>query len=171
MQLEKRKQIKATFLHYKQYLLWLWIFFFSPFCPILTKLILSSIPLSSQGTSFTVWLNQVVKQGQHEEQEEISIVICIFFAVCHYASNSKPRNRRKQQTCCAWHPNATWFQACDSKRLKQLRNVFYVLDYFSDFLELNKLLYWWSYGDWKMSCNEFSLIIIHKNIGCDMISM
>jgi len=39
------------------------------------------------------------------------------------------------------------------------------------FSDLKNLLYWWSYGHWMISYNEFSLILITKNTGCDMISM
>ena len=39
------------------------------------------------------------------------------------------------------------------------------------FLDLKKSLYWWSYGVWKSPGNDFSLIAITKNRGCDIRSM
>jgi len=41
----------------------------------------------------------------------------------------------------------------------------------TDFLNLKKILYWWSYGVWNSLCNDFSKITIVKNTCCDMITM
>jgi len=60
----------------------------------------------------------------------------------------------------------------NSKKLKQVWNVvscYKLVDWL--FLDLKKILYWWSYGVWKSPCNDFPFILITKNRGCDMISM
>jgi len=37
---------------------------------------------------------------------------------------------------------------------------YYVVNLIADFLDLKKILYWWSYGVWNSLCNDFPKIII-----------